>query len=115
MSTSELAISLHDKQTLLIKDLTVKERFKAKSEHQVLSNDIYLPGYEQKPIKIGLAFNFSDYTKGCSIVFVENGDFLLNDLEFRYIWSPDGKQSGNVYKIYEIMTVFFSPYWKPCY
>ena len=105
MSTNELTISLWDEKTLLVKDLTMKDRYTKKSEQQVLSNNIYLPGYENKPIKIGfrLEFNSSNNFNGYLIAFVENCDFLPNDLQWRVGCDNDGKQSGNVHIPYSLV------------
>ena len=63
MSTKELAISVWNEQTLQIKFLTVKERFESKSEEEVLSKEICLPGVE-KPINIGFMFDFHQLVVG---------------------------------------------------
>ena len=52
MSGKQLEISIYNKNSLLIKDYTFKERWKQHSNPEVLSDDIHLPGYESKPFKI---------------------------------------------------------------
>ena len=54
MSDKQLEISIYDENSLLVKDYTVKKRWVEKSELKLLS-DMYLPGYENKPIKIGVS------------------------------------------------------------
>ena len=101
MSTNELAISVHDKQTLLVKCLTIKEKFETKSEEEVLSDEIYLPGFEKKPIQVGFTFNFQSigYNTGGLIAFVQNSDFDLTDLKFLFLL-PDNTGSGKLLLTY---------------
>ena len=97
MSTKELAISVWDKQTLLVKFFTVKEKFKIKSEQEVLSNDIYLPGYDNEPLNIGFMFKFHSSKRGQGdlIAFVKNCVLKPTDLEmYFYCGDDNGKLSG---------------------
>ena len=91
MSTKKLAISFHDNHTLLVKYLTIRERFNNKSEEEVLSDAIHLPGFKYKPVRIGFAFKFesSKNPNGDLIAFVENCDFL----HIRLPYGTDGQCS----------------------
>ena len=86
MADKQLEISVSDKNSLLIKDYTMKKRFEQKSEGQVLSDDIYLPGYENKPIRIGV---YGDVSQNCCCIFIENSAFGPDDVVFHIIFSPD--------------------------
>ena len=79
MSHKRLEISVYDKNSLLIKDYTLKKRWESKSNEEVLSEDIYLPGYEKKPIKIGV---YCDVSLNQPFIFMENSDFKADDVLF---------------------------------
>ena len=82
MSEKQLEISVHDNNSLLVKDYTIKKRYEQKSNEKLLSDDIYLPGYEKKPIRIGV---YGDVSRNRAYVFIENSDFGPDDVNI-YIY-----------------------------
>ena len=77
MSAKQLEISVYDNNSLSVKDYTLKKRWETRSEEEVLSEDIYLPGYENKPIKIGV---YGDVSINEPFIFIENSDFIPDDV-----------------------------------
>ena len=79
MSEKKLEISVYSKNSLLIKDYIPEKRCKNTPTKKVLSDDIFLPGYENKPIKIG--FNASvlyEFPK----IFIQTSDLGPDDVDF---------------------------------
>jgi len=88
MSEKRLEISVYDRNSLLIKDYTLKERWERQSNEKVLSENIYLPGYENKPIKIGVS---GDVSINEPSIFIDNSDFKADDVVIHFAWSKLSK------------------------
>ena len=71
MFDKQLEISVYDARSLLIKDYTLKHRWDRKLNEEVLSDNIYLPGYQNKPIKIGV---YGDVAQNIPCIFIETTD-----------------------------------------
>ena len=90
MSAKQLEISVYDKNSLLVKDYTLKNRWETRSVEEVLSDDIHLPGYENKPIKIGVC---GDVTRKWPFIFIENSDFIPDDVVIYSLYSHNSTKA----------------------
>ena len=84
MSDKQIEISVYDHNSLLIKDYTLKKRWETQSNEKVLSDNIYLPGYENKPIRIGV---YGDVTRDLPFIFIENSGFQPDDVKIYFAHS----------------------------
>ena len=91
MSEKQLEISVHNNNSLLIKDYTMKKRWEQKSEQKVFSDDIYLPGYESKPIKIGV---YGDVSEDWPYIFIENSDIQADDVTIHFAYCDYSPKYG---------------------
>jgi len=97
MSKKQLEISVYDENSLLVKDHTLKKRWEQKSNAEVLSDNIYLPGYETKPIRIGV---YGDVTRDLPFIFIENSDFGPNDVKIHGGYPVVSKRFGESHVLY---------------
>ena len=91
MSQKQIDISVFNKTSLLIKDYTIKKRWDLQSEEHILSDDIYLFGYQRKPIKIGV---FGSVSSNRSYLYIENPRLRPDDVIIYFVCRSDSTKIG---------------------